>query len=396
MADRYRMGESSLAWIPFVEYGFPCAAGGYRLSYLEGAQFQAFLSTSSSAESVAARAIEEIRFRIMKFAEMSGLHVNPNKSTIILSKAVRSERMAILDFMGFQEAVLPIKYLGVPLIASRLTVANCQPLIDRFNSRLAGYAKVSWLQVCKPKEEGGLGIRRVLFMNQALMLRLIWRILQRDPRSIWVAWVLRYRLRSQTLWTSSVTAAPWCWWKLLKLCPLLRDGLDYRVGDGCQFKLWGDIWHPRGPLLLSFPRGPRITGLPADSMMQAVIQQGQWSWPSSTDLDIQEIVSDLPLIYPHQTDEIKWKFNKGILWASRRWRGTHLLNMASRALLAAIVYHIWGERNSRRFLATSSSADSVAARAIDEVRYRIMSEHLQPSLQSYVLHRVWKIPWDGH
>ncbi|KAL0284502.1 UNVERIFIED_CONTAM: hypothetical protein Sradi_7196300 [Sesamum radiatum] len=42
--------------------------------------------------------------------------------------------------MGFQEAVLPIKYLGVPLIASRLTVADCQPLIDRFNSRLAGGA----------------------------------------------------------------------------------------------------------------------------------------------------------------------------------------------------------------------------------------------------------------
>ncbi|KAL0284384.1 UNVERIFIED_CONTAM: hypothetical protein Sradi_7200200 [Sesamum radiatum] len=232
-------------------------------------------------------------------------------------------------------------------------------------------------------------------------------------------------------------------------------------------------------------------------MLQTVIQQGQWRWPSSTDFDIQEIVSDLPLI-SHQTDEIKWKLNKGmcttsallsllqptsprvawhlllsgkfkiprhgfvlwlaflerlstmdriwapqansscvlcgglaveshshmffecsfsqrclmilkrrfrfcwvqrgwqtdILWASRRWRGTHLLN-TSRAMLAAIVFIFWGERNSRRFLATSSSADSVAARAIEEVRYRIMSEHLQPSLQSAVLHRVWKIPWDA-
>ncbi|KAL0292691.1 UNVERIFIED_CONTAM: Retrovirus-related Pol polyprotein from type-2 retrotransposable element R2DM [Sesamum radiatum] len=283
--------------------------------------------------------VRMIKHTLAEFAEMSGLHVNPNKSTIILSKAVRSERRAILDLMGFPEAVLPIKYLGVPLIASRLTVADCQPLIDRFNNRLAvfilpkavikvierrmrdflwkgvsgtGYAKVSWLQVCKSKEEGGLGIRRVLFMNQALMLRHIWRILQRDPRSIWVAWVLRYRLRNQTLWTSSVTTAPWCWRKLIKLCPLLRDGLDYRVGDGCQFKLWGDIWHPRGPLLHSFPRGPRITGLPADAMLQEVIQQGQWSWPALTEFDIQEIVSELPPIYPNQTDEIKWKHNTGM------------------------------------------------------------------------------------
>ncbi|KAL0287393.1 UNVERIFIED_CONTAM: hypothetical protein Sradi_7126100 [Sesamum radiatum] len=59
--------------------------------------------------------VRTIKHTLAEFAEMSGLHVNPNKSTIILSKAVRSERMAILDFMGFQEAVLPIKYLGCRL-----------------------------------------------------------------------------------------------------------------------------------------------------------------------------------------------------------------------------------------------------------------------------------------
>ncbi|KAL0292812.1 UNVERIFIED_CONTAM: hypothetical protein Sradi_6971900 [Sesamum radiatum] len=286
-------------------------------------------------------------------------------------------------------------------------------------------------------------------MNQALMMRHIWRILQRDPRSIWVAWVLRYRLRSHTLWTSSVTAAPWCWRKLLKLCPLLRDGLEYRFSERTTHN------GAAGRLNVEDSDSARPVEL-------AVFDR----------LRIQEIVSDLPLIYPHQTDEIKWKLNKGmcstsallsllqptsprvawhlllsgkfkiprhgfvlwlaflerlstmdriwapqansscvlcgglaveshshmffecsfsqrclmilkrrvrfcwvqrgwqtdILWASRRWRGTHLLNMTSRAMLAAIVYHIWGERNSRRFLATSSSADSVAARAIEEVR----------------------------
>ncbi|KAL0386421.1 UNVERIFIED_CONTAM: hypothetical protein Slati_4603300 [Sesamum latifolium] len=153
--------------------------------------------------------------------------------------------------MGFQEGTLPIKYIGIPLTALRLTVSDCQPLIDRISSRLAGwhflnlslagrtqllksvlsslhmywssvfilpkavikviegkmrtflwkgssrtgYAKVSWGQVCKPKEEGGLGIRSVLHLNQALMLKHVWRILQEDPHSIWVAWVLRHRLR---------------------------------------------------------------------------------------------------------------------------------------------------------------------------------------------------------
>ncbi|KAL0444985.1 UNVERIFIED_CONTAM: hypothetical protein Slati_2221200 [Sesamum latifolium] len=229
--------------------------------------------------------VHTIKSTLAEFAEMSGLHVNPNKNTIILSKAVQRDRQGILALMEFQKGFLPIKYLGVPLIALRLTVADCQPLIDRITSRLAGwthlnlslagctqllksvlsslhmywasvfilpkavikviegkmraflwkgssgtgYAKVSWVQVCKSKEEGGLGIRRVLHMNQALMLKHVWRILQEDPRSIWVAWVLRHRLQNQTIWTYNSASASWRWRKLIKISLLLKDGLEYRV-----------------------------------------------------------------------------------------------------------------------------------------------------------------------
>ncbi|KAL0455373.1 UNVERIFIED_CONTAM: hypothetical protein Slati_0876500 [Sesamum latifolium] len=80
-----------------------------------------------------------IKDTLAEFAVMSGLQVNPSKSQIILSKAVQTERQAILDLMGFQEGSLPIKYLGVPLISSRLTIADCQPLIDKID-------KASWME----------------------------------------------------------------------------------------------------------------------------------------------------------------------------------------------------------------------------------------------------------
>ncbi|KAL0455382.1 UNVERIFIED_CONTAM: hypothetical protein Slati_0877400 [Sesamum latifolium] len=38
-----------------------------------------------------------------------------------------------------------------------------------------------------------------------------------------------------------------------------------------------------------------------------------------------------------------------IVWSSRRWRGKHPWNATSRALFASVVYHIWMERNKRRF-----------------------------------------------
>ncbi|KAL0282293.1 UNVERIFIED_CONTAM: hypothetical protein Sradi_7265200, partial [Sesamum radiatum] len=307
--------------------------------------------------------VRTIKTTLLEFAELSGLGVNPGKSTVILSKSVREDRQAIIDLLGFQEGSLPIKYLGVPLTASRLTTTDCQPLLDTVDRRLAGwnhlslslagraqliksvlnslhvywasafmlpksiiqvlerkmrdflwkgasgsgYAKVSWAQVCKPREQGGLGIRSVLHMNQAMMSRHVWRILQQDTRSLWVAWVLRYKLRSQSIWAPMSTSASWCWKKLVKISKLLQGGLEYRIGDGCTFRLWTDPWHPRGVLLSSYPRGPAITGLPADSLLCTVMQQGQWCWPAQTHFDIQEILAELPMIGPQQADVIQWK-----------------------------------------------------------------------------------------
>ncbi|KAK4394567.1 hypothetical protein Sango_1611000 [Sesamum angolense] len=82
-----------------------------------------------------------------------------------------------------------------------------------------------------------------------------------------------------------------------------------------------------------------------------------------------------------------------IKWASKRWRSEHLINVASRALLAALVYYIWIERNNRKFTATSSVAESVARRVVEEVRLRILSDDFIPSLQTRTLYRIWKIAW---
>ncbi|KAL0294067.1 UNVERIFIED_CONTAM: hypothetical protein Scaly_3129600 [Sesamum calycinum] len=209
-----------------------------------------------------------------------------------------------LDCVGFQEGSLPIKYLGIPLTSSRLTIADCRPLIDKVDTRLAGWhhqnlsyagrlqliksvistlhtywasvfilpkgilkmlerkmrtflwqgpsgggqAKVAWEQICKPKAEGGLGMRSLIIMNQALILKQMWRILQNDGSSIWVDWIQRYRLRHSTLWTFNRTTGSWCWKKMLKLRPLLQRGVHYKVGDGSSFSLAGSLARTGSPL----------------------------------------------------------------------------------------------------------------------------------------------------
>ncbi|KAL0328093.1 UNVERIFIED_CONTAM: hypothetical protein Scaly_2241900 [Sesamum calycinum] len=83
--------------------------------------------------------IKVIKDTLSEFAELSGLKVNPTKSQIILSRAVQHERQQILDLLEFQEGCLPVRYLGVPLISSRLTIADCKPIIDKLESRIAGW-----------------------------------------------------------------------------------------------------------------------------------------------------------------------------------------------------------------------------------------------------------------
>ncbi|KAL0289092.1 UNVERIFIED_CONTAM: hypothetical protein Sangu_2629000 [Sesamum angustifolium] len=71
------------------------------------------------------------------FATLSRLHVNPTKSQLIQSKAARYDSTRCLATLDFQKGQLPVKYLGLPL-SSRLSLANCRPLLDKIDSRIQG------------------------------------------------------------------------------------------------------------------------------------------------------------------------------------------------------------------------------------------------------------------
>ncbi|KAL0367289.1 UNVERIFIED_CONTAM: hypothetical protein Sradi_3619000 [Sesamum radiatum] len=78
-----------------------------------------------------------------EFASDSGLKVNPNKSQVIVSRAAQSIRYEIVNIMGFQEGSLPIRYLGVPLVSTKLSIADCRPLLQKIDARLAGWSHLN-------------------------------------------------------------------------------------------------------------------------------------------------------------------------------------------------------------------------------------------------------------
>ncbi|KAL2252939.1 UNVERIFIED_CONTAM: hypothetical protein Sindi_0088600 [Sesamum indicum] len=100
-----------------------------------------------------------------------------------------------------------------------------------------------------------------------------------------------------------------------------------------------------------------------------------------------EIRRTIRFLWPNR----EWKDD--ITWASRRWRGKHIINMSYRALLASCVYHIWKERNLRRFDHTERTPTTIALLIIEDIRQRIHSITQTRSVSTRALYRLWRIPW---
>ncbi|KAL2226615.1 UNVERIFIED_CONTAM: hypothetical protein Sindi_2020200, partial [Sesamum indicum] len=77
------------------------------------------------------------------FAEVSGLRLNVQKSHLIISHSAQELKDQMLEILGFQEGHLPMKYLGLPLISSRLSIFDCQPLISKIDARITGWEGIS-------------------------------------------------------------------------------------------------------------------------------------------------------------------------------------------------------------------------------------------------------------
>ena len=164
---------------------------------------------------------------LCSFNSLSGLKANLTKSSIFLAGVDEDEHSRIMLLFNFAIGMLPIRYLGVPLISTKLNLQNCSILIERVEARIRAWenkvlsfagrlqlvqsvlcrmqvfwashlmlpkkilrdieqrvrkflwsgklfghcvAKVAWDDVCLPKSEGGLGIKNLIDWNKTCSL----------------------------------------------------------------------------------------------------------------------------------------------------------------------------------------------------------------------------------
>ena len=90
-----------------------------------------------------ATSVEIIMDELAKFEAFSGMQVNKQKSAVFLVGVNDNVKATILNMTGFSIGSLPVKYLGVPLISTKLSHSDCIPLMDKMMARIQSWTSRS-------------------------------------------------------------------------------------------------------------------------------------------------------------------------------------------------------------------------------------------------------------
>jgi hypothetical protein len=95
--------------------------------------------------------ISIVKAALLEFERISRLKANPSKSSLFCSSISTRIKDLLLVELQMKEGVLPVRYLGVPLISPRLSAEDCRMLekisrrIDSWTSKNLFFA--GWLQL---------------------------------------------------------------------------------------------------------------------------------------------------------------------------------------------------------------------------------------------------------
>ena len=314
--------------------------------------------------------VKVFRDAIEEFGSYSGLLPNYNKSTIIFGSMNEEDKQRILSIVPFKVEKLPIRYLGVPLTSKRLGVHDCKGLIEKVKSRILnwknkclsyagrlqlvasvleslhvywasvfllpqavindinkllknflwsqgetskGKAKVAWENICKPKKQGGLGLKDIGVWNKAMITKHLWNIAE-DKNTLWVKWISTVKLKGRSIWAVIEDASDsWGWRNILRLRQEVRQNIVTKVGDGKKASMWFDNWSSLGALnsIINY-RDLYDVRLSIDLKVADLIVNDNWQWPSEwyekfpMIVQIQNIVVD-----SLKTDQNVWKSRNG-------------------------------------------------------------------------------------
>ena len=252
-----------------------------------------------------------LRWTLMWFEAFSGLKINLNKSVIIPLGRVDNVEMLAAE-LGCGVGSLPTTYLGLPLGAPHRAMGIWDSMEERFRKRLSSWKRqyiskggrltlirsslsslpiyflslfrmpkivcsrlekiqrdflwgggnlerkshlVNWKTVCQEKSRGGLGVRGLSLMNQALLCKWCWRFAN-ERESLWRLVISTKFGEEIGGWnTRDIRGAYGTGlWKVIR-----KEWLTFSqnsisdLGNGRRLGFWKDPWCDETVLCYAFP-----------------------------------------------------------------------------------------------------------------------------------------------
>ncbi|XP_061999298.1 uncharacterized protein LOC133716631 [Rosa rugosa] len=362
---------------------------------------------------------------LMAFFEEYGLNsgqlVNKTKSHVYLGKSAVHRRTLIYSWLGVPVGKLPFMYLGVPIFVGRPKQIYFQVLADRIRNvmsqwrghslSMAGrvtlvnsvvvsmlshsftiyawprtvlqqvrnwmrnfiwtgnvssraYHPVSWKKCCAPLKEGGLGVRNIMALNNAFLLKKFWDFLTKSTpaAAFFSARFLQHSGQPCPYYKKSSI------WPGMR--PLFMDifySSKWLVGNGRSIDFWHGNWlngsivdklgidHQLGKLLCA--------------KVSDFIKDGSWYCSTNLYVDLATLWSEISAIrlpYSDMEDRLVWldssdgnlslsiayelKRSKQAIAPWDRWHGFGTqLQLLWWGMMGAGFYSLWNARNSIRF-----------------------------------------------
>jgi hypothetical protein len=196
--------------------------------------------------------------------------------------------------------------------------------------------------VCRPKDQGGLGIINTKIMNDCLLVKWIWKI-HLEPNSLWFKILKAKYMKSGGFFGSSMKGSSLFWQGLHKIKHLFKWGAIFKVENGKLCRFWQDCWIMEVPLkiayedLFKFARDPDCVVTDCwdgdDWFIEFRRSLSAWEYDRWLELKLQ--LSDVTL--SSNRDNVVWALDKTKMFTTK----SLYCFLTDRGTASRVAGHIW-------------------------------------------------------
>lgn len=108
-----------------------------------------------------------------------------------------------------------------------------------------GLHLISWAKICTPKDWGGLGFRNLRYLNQALIMKSFWEIINynHNNTSIWCRLIHDIYIKGGDIWEINATYnSSWFWKSIIYVRKYFINNCIIVISMGKTTNIYRDPW----------------------------------------------------------------------------------------------------------------------------------------------------------